>query len=347
MSAVFERVKIDIEGIASSSKELLTNNRKALAALLPQLDELTAEQQVEALELMNNAVPLEHVIEPFAKRSRHADVAISSATSFCSLLTIASQRRKQHPSKVEKLLNNKAKGYKFVDMLNVDRPHVLQTKVSIAELTLTSGTVVKPHNGSASKGVFLIRSLSDILEVRTGERFANEDALKQHAEKLLADRTVSSDHWSVEELVAGDSSFSDQAHDLKFYSFYGEIGLVLEVERSQGGRYCEWSPQGERIDTGRYKNNGFEGRGFSAEQLAVAKEVSLRIPAPFMRIDFISSANAFKFGEFTPLPGQYHSFNQAYDRRLGAMYLAAEARFMHDLIHGKSFKEFNKLAGIK
>lgn len=42
----------------------------------------------------------------------------------------------------------------------------------------------------------------------------------------------------------------------------------------------------------------------------------------------IKSRQAFSFGEFTPRPGQFSSFNKAFDRYLGECYLSAEGRLL-------------------
>ena len=120
--------------------------------------------------------------------------------------------------------------------------------------------------------------------------------------------------------------------DLKFYCFFGEVGFVLEVERANETRYCEWLPDGRLAETGRYEGRSFVGSGFTNEQLEIAKRVSQAIPTPFMRIDFIKSKNAFSFGEFTPRPGQFSSFNKEFDRYLGECYLSAEGKVLKSLM---------------
>ncbi|MCL5050685.1 MAG: hypothetical protein M1473_09210 [Firmicutes bacterium] len=348
MTSKFEALKREIESISDNAKSYALYNKKLVFNLLNKLDGCTQDEQHELLTALNAGLSLDYIVEPLAKRSRSLGVDISSTGSFRTLLTIGSQRRKFQANSVERILNGKARGYKFADYLGVKRPQVFYSTVALDKVELLPNTVLKPNNGSASKGVFLVFDYNDILEVRTGTRLRSEHEVKKCAKELLSSGVVQGNYWTVEELVLGSTAEKAQpARDLKFYTFYGEVGLVLEVERSNGGRYCEWSSEGQRINTGRYNETSFDGDSFTKEQLETAKLISQKIPSPFMRIDFIKSSNSFMFGEFTPLPGQYHSFNAEYDRYLGQLLLASEARLASDFIQGKSFNEFNKLAGIK
>ena len=130
------------------------------------------------------------------------------------------------------------------------------------------------------------------------------------------------------------------APDLKFYCFYGRVGVVLEVERYPKSQYCWWSWEGARTETGKYSESLFDGAGFTQEHRALAERISAAMPLPFMRIDFLKAENRLLFGELTPRPGNFHAFNDETDRQLGDLYLEAEGRLMDDLLNGKGFPEF-------
>lgn len=92
--------------------------------------------------------------------------------------------------------------------------------------------------------------------------------------------------------------------DLKFYTFYGECPLVLEIDRNKNKtRYCWWDENGDVMPTGKYEGELFRGDGFDKNLLDIAKATSLRIPAPFIRIDFLNANPQPVLGEFTPRPG--------------------------------------------
>ena len=161
----------------------------------------------------------------------------------------------------------------------------------------------------------------------------------------LNEGVIGKDHWSVEELILEDVKEERAGRDLKFYCFYGRVELVIEIRRLDNRVvYCEWDGEGNRVFSGKYDHRRFEGVGVNREQLELAKSMSAKVPAPFMRIDFIKSEDApvgMTFGEFTPRPGDFHKFSDETDRRLGDAFLDADARLLNDLVrHGKGFPEF-------
>src|SRR5699024_12747322 len=67
---------------------------------------------------------------------------------------------------------------------------------------------------------------------------------------------------------------------------------------------CWWTACGERIRTGKYGDDLFVGEGVTGEEGEMAAALSAKIPAPFIRIDFLRSDNGLVFGEFTSKPGK-------------------------------------------
>lgn len=68
--------------------------------------------------------------------------------------------------------------------------------------------------------------------------------------------------------------------------YYGVVGTVLEVKRSDKAYRCWYDKDGKVLESERRNQPWFEGTGFNSEVLEYAKNISLNIPAPFMRIDF-------------------------------------------------------------
>jgi len=123
--------------------------------------------------------------------------------------------------------------------------------------------------------------------------------------------------------------------------FYGEVGCVLEIIReAEGNRYCFYNSESRIIDTGRYKNDLFEGVGFREEEKLCAIELSRAIPSPFIRIDMISNENSWFVGEITAHPGGFDEFNKEWDFYLGKKFMNARARLFEDLLLGKRFDTY-------
>lgn len=201
----------------------------------------------------------------------------------------------------------------------------------------TAPQVVKPLAGWSSLGVFIVFSRDDVFDLG---RYQKVNSLEIFQSRL---REVDTPGWIVEPYCASVNDPRCPAHDLKFYSFYGEIGLVLEVRRHPDIRFCWWSADGKNIGKAKHNQVLFQGDGFAVEEMEWAKRLSAEIPAPFMRIDFLKSGQGAFFGEFTPRPGEFDRFYYEIDASLGKLYLEAEARLLKDLLEGKSFKGFREI----
>jgi hypothetical protein len=197
-----------------------------------------------------------------------------------------------------------------------------------------SRLVVKPQVGYSSKGIFIVHGVEDIFDLGRFERLRDfNDFARRIAESERAG-------WCVEPFLPSLHDERCPAHDLKFYSFYGRIGLVLEVRRHPKIRYCWWNADGEQIGKGKHGQRLFSGQGFSDLEKGWAIKLSSEIPAPFMRIDFLRSSEGSFFGEFTPRPGGFEYFPHRLDKWMGELYLEAQDRLLDDLWNGKRFDHF-------
>ncbi|WP_347452900.1 ATP-grasp fold amidoligase family protein [Acinetobacter thermotolerans] len=170
--------------------------------------------------------------------------------------------------------------------------------------------------------------------------FLNETDAKEYALELVKSGMVQKDKWMVEELIQGE----DIARDVKFYCFYGEIGLILESNRIPSLKRCWYDKDFSKVKTGKYNNNLFEGSGENLEELSkAAQRISLELPVPFIRLDFLQIGNDIYLGEFTPVPGGYAAFNQEWDKKLGEMYQHATVRISNDVAYGKIFDKYASL----
>jgi hypothetical protein len=116
--------------------------------------------------------------------------------------------------------------------------------------------------------------------------------------------------------------------------------LERAIETSSGQTQQAY---GKPVETGKYEKPKGEGHGVTQEQIETAKYISLQIPAPYMRIDFLRGHDGIYFTEFCFAPGGFGQFDAETDRRLGYLYLRAEIRLQNDLPGGKAFKHFARL----
>lgn len=303
--------------------------RKIANKLVAALPKLAMEQRLAVLVQMANLLTVDELTENLTRLLSQHKVPLTNVASFQQLLVQATRRRQLFKFQSEWKLNNKRYAYKFIDELGVKRPETYAFNQPLASIKPRLGSVLKPENGSSSQGVFIFDDHGGAFEVRTGESLATFDQVLTKARSMIHQGAIKTDSWLLEEFI-GDFEGGKPLPpvDLKFYCFYGEVGFVLEVERANQTRYCEWYPDGRLAETGRYADKSFIGTGFTSEQLESAKRISKATKTPFMRIDFIKSRQAFSFGEFTPRPGQFSSFNKAFDRYLGECYLSAEGRLL-------------------
>jgi hypothetical protein len=243
----------------------------------------------------------------------------------------------------EWVINDKLVAAEFAKNLSLKRPVMLQGPVSYDKIQIKPGIVIKPLYGSGTKAVYFLKEDLRIIEAASNETLQSVEEMYERLENYTA--ITGYDDWLVEEYVNGESK--EHIRDLKFYCFYGKTGIIHEVKRLPVARHCWWDASGNEIITGKLKNRRFKGDGFSDEDLALAEKVSLEIPAPFIRIDFLKGKDGLYFGEFTPRPGGYHTFNKQTDLLMGHLYLEAEARLTSDLLNGKSFDAYKQLTSVR
>ncbi len=244
-------------------------------------------------------------------------------------------------------LSDKRPGFEFMDILDVRRPRSEQEARPFSEISVTPGTVIKPERGSGSKGCYLVFEEDEIFHAKDGKKFRGKEELEPHAYSILQDRSSATsakkDRWTVEELILSDRENRRPAVDLKFWTFYGEVAFVSEINRYPETRWDFWSPQGERITPpGAWKAVLHEGNGFEPEHLETVKRISQEIPYPFMRIDMLRGEDELVFGEFTPRPGSSNVLTPEWDRRMGEMWGLAENRIQQDLLNGKEFAAYKR-----
>lgn len=236
--------------------------------------------------------------------------------------------------------NSKSEDHEFAKSLGVRTPKVFGSSLRLDDLELRPGTVIKPEAGAAANGVFWIGDDKSLWSFATKTRYENiEEAKTELKSKKLLEQPV----WKIEELVEKQPGVP--AHDFKVWMFYGEVGLIQEIERApldgDGTAYFYHRPDGSE-----FKVNGARKKLVSAGVpdgiVEAARKISLAAPVPYLRVDFLAGSNNYCLGEITPHPGGAYAgqiFDEA-DKELGEMFIKAEARLYTDLLNGKSFPEF-------
>lgn len=267
------------------------------------------------------------------------------------------RRKKQLGSVPEKHLGlNKAVDLDFARQVGILVPRTLWTgRLQDIPEEMRSKTFLKPTRSSGAKGAFYLFGSSDIFSVYDSSRLSSWDALEEACRRQMRPGGVDQTTWEVQELV--EEAEGQPARDLKFFSFYGDIGLIQEVSRHPFKQYEFFDADGSLADCGRdrsYQPPFLEASdtitdkgGVSKAKLETARRMSLEIPAPFMRIDFLNGGDDLVFCEFSASPGMSHTFNREYDRILGAYYNRAEIRLVNDLLAGKSFDAFSAWSGLR
>lgn len=268
-------------------------------------------------------------------------VSLSELDSFSDHLFNRYRMRQAGLILPESLLDDKRIAYQFIDQLEINRPEQTDETYTVETVPKVSKKVIKPTDSDGGRGVYLVKSETDIYDIKREQNLTSWQELIQHMAEDLDKKSVQKDEWYMETLLQLNDE--EPARDLKFYSFYGEIALILEIKRETKTVYCWWDKHGNQITTGKYESESFVGSGISQKEIEKVTELSKQIPTPFMRIDFLRTKKGLVFGEFTPKPGNFDHFNQATDTWLGGLYIEAEARLNSDLIDGKAFTEYKNI----
>lgn len=248
---------------------------------------------------------------------------------------------RQHGLRIAPGGNDKLKDYEFAKRLGVAVPQVFQSGVPFDELLLEPERVVKPLQGAAARNVFLVRR-PGIVEARTGEILEGARELRQ----LVDERGAITRKWMSEELIIVGGAPSN---DYKVYTYYGEVGLVLEIERWPTVRHCWHDPRGGCVEGMMQADPApFPGTKLGPELLDAARKISLETPTPFLRVDFFrDEAGECVLGEITPHPGRYAGgYTPELDFRLGEKFFRAEARLFADMLAGKPFEAYRDVYNL-
>lgn len=336
--------KKDLHNQLNSYVSLLSTLLSRKQKELMEEREITEEQKQELYQLCKKIVKslkrneINQLVSSSVTKLRRWGLDLSQISSFNHQTEIKKRQRHmvKELSNAHKY-NSKSFSHKFARKLGLKVPQRDENVYEFHEVVPKSGTVVKPTGKANSRGVFLILSPDNIVDV-SGKRTFNSWA-------SIRDKVYSSgyhgikpeENFIVEELITEDKEGKMPGRDFKFYCFYGKVALILESIRYPEMRRCWWTADGQNIDVGKYNRALLNGIGVSQEEIDTASYLSYEIPLPFIRLDFIKSYDGIVFCESHTTVGGYSSFNEKTDQWLGDMYLEAEGRLLADLLNGKTF----------
>ncbi len=250
-------------------------------------------------------------------------------------------------------LDKKSVAYPFVDNFGVKTPKVFfkSTKLEDIKLSTDLGSfVLKPEQSHSSLGVTLNyydHEKNEYLELLSNNKVTFDDILKTSNEIMLEKKIANK--WMVEELLLADDGDVYALDDWKFYTFYGEIGLILQKHKCLNGdiQYKLYDKDLNVVtNTGKYIgkiNKELPIAKHIHQMMEDAKKLSSMIPRAYMRVDLFSTDQGVVFGEFTPFPGGFSMFWKAWDKYLGQLWLDAEARLELDMRSGKFKKLYDAI----
>lgn len=235
-------------------------------------------------------------------------------------------------------VSTKLGAYLFLDRIGVSHAKVYGVLDGLAKLTpehLKKPVVVKPLDGCSAVGVMVLKPTKKGWYDSIAKRTWTFDEIVARGRDAL-DKRGFPDVWLLEEPLIADGKVPD---DLKFYTFQGDIALVLQRQGRPGrsgtlASYrwydAEWNP----VETGKHvkKTNTDLVLPEKKEELAdVARRVSSASPYAFTRVDTFYTDDGPKVGEVNAWVGAYDHFTDEWDERLGAVWEAAELRVPTDV----------------
>lgn len=301
---------------------------------------LSNEQKRNVLNTLYAPLSYKDIKESFVMDAIRSDVGVSFRSSMSNMMRFKSRLRK-NGLVIAPGGNDKLADQTFAQRLGVPTPMRYQEEVPISELELRPNSIIKPKSGAGSRGVFFVNSDLVLRSLKTGKSYSTlGSALGEHPSDPKSVK------WISEQAIIDENG--DLAHDLKVFMFYGEPGYVLEIDRNsltnRKPRYSYYWPDGSVARVTPRRRNSI-GAGITDDLIEKAKVLSLNSPTPFLRLDFLRGADESYLGEITPHPGMTYAKDlyESVDKKLGDLFLNAEARLMIDLMAGKDFTIYHEV----
>lgn len=254
---------------------------------------------------------------------------------------------------------------RFADLIGVRTTEIyFRGKASeLMKFNFPHEFVLKPAFASTSIGVMLLsRSNEDnFLDLLTHEEYSLQDIVEkcENISKRYFEGRGEVGTFLVEELLR-DADGSTPPQDIRFYTFQGEIGMILKEDHMTGsaakamyfdGNFLPFSDVTLRYsvaEKAKHLEEIIEARTPAnwRELLSVAKRISVAVPSAFVRVDLYDTPGRVTLGEVTFFPGTFYyrdrkimSASEA--ERLGRMWDEAATRLSGSLNHKKQENVFH------
>lgn len=338
--------EVEKSSYETQSSSLVANHKKSLSDIWRLVRKVRNDKDLNDVGrrtiLKDLYAPLssKDIRQHFVEDSRQYDIGVSFRSSMSNMMRLKDRLRGIGYT-ISPGGNNKSADLEFGRTLGVPGPETLDYDVPTSKIVPTPGTIIKPVDGSNSRGVFFVTNDGHLRSVKSGSVYKNlKDAKSEYSAIIRNGREV---RWMVEEAVLDSAGLP--ARDFKVYMFYGEMAMSLEIARgaSDDGKnlYASYDEHGHQIKTSP-NHPQMVGSGVNWQAVEMAKKISLSSPTPFLRIDFLAGADKTYLGEITPHPGNTYAGDlyEEVDRKLGRYFLEAEARLYVDLLNGRRFAEY-------
>lgn len=238
--------------------------------------------------------------------------------------------------------NSKPDGYALARSLGISTPETYIGSTTIDRLdwdALPTRFALKPHNGAANRGVYLLVRKSDgRFRNALGGQVLGVDEIVDSYEQLVADGKVTP-RFAVEELLEPRPELVDRIDipdDLKVYCFYDQVTVTMQ-RRMYGDadrnnwRFKIWDADWQDLGPVKYADRYDAGleRPYGAEGVArAATTIARHLRIPFVRLDLFDTARGTVFGEVSVHPGPPEVWDEQSDEMLGRAWEIAEARLL-------------------
>ena len=226
----------------------------------------------------------------------------------------------------------------IAESAGVETPLLLAGPISAAELEISEygdEFVIKPNWGASSRGILVLRRKGEdsYVDLMSGALLNAEQIRERVSLDVRSSGRGSPSNLIVESSMARGDILPT---DWKVYTFYGRVGLILQIDRSEPQSRSKFhSPDWKDLGRVRRDKNLDRGLPDPVEPdriLEAAIAISQMVPTGFLRVDLYEAPNAggVVFGELCLLPGGDQYYKRGLDRTLAGLWDDAEVRLMSE-----------------
>ncbi len=238
--------------------------------------------------------------------------------------------------------NEKRAGYRLASSLGVAVPELYLESASMDDLDwsmLPNRFAIKPHNGAANRGVFLLvrTRQNEFLDLMDNRHKSVEQIADRYRE--FASSGGVSARFAVEQLLAPREELAEVIgipDDLKIYCFYDEPAVIMQrrmrgVADPRRWKFKIWTSGWEDLGPVKFADRydpTLERPTGGDDVLDAARLIGRHLAVPFVRLDLFDTPDGPVFGEVSPHPGPPERWAASADEQLGRQWEIAEARLL-------------------